>query len=362
MSSAAGRSPSSLGEHAVTDAAPAPPRPVTSIAQGRLVAPLSAQLYASAQRFLDIALRAYGRGDKDVFALHAGVAIEHLMKARLAAINPMLILDVDRKPSVEAMLWLADVSKHDQRPPESLRTLSGERATELLSKRIGLAQYAEALTKLRQQRNGIGHFGSADLESVAEHLPMILAAAVHVAEGLTDNPQELFGVHREFAAAQLREWDLAEERDLAGRIAEAQRVLEEKHPHLTAEVRAVMTRAINDALDDRRWTGIQVTSCPVCKFPAAMEGDLSLDFDVSYGPDGEISGGAIGVFDPTSLGCSTCDLVLGSAGLVKRSGAMEGFEVPWEDVRALEDYESGQSWRAWEAAGFPGRDEGEREW
>lgn len=62
-----------------------------------------------------------------MFALHAGVAIEHLMKARLAAINPMLILDVDRKPSVDAMLWLADASKHDQRPPDSLRTVSGQR-------------------------------------------------------------------------------------------------------------------------------------------------------------------------------------------------------------------------------------------
>lgn len=96
---------------------------------------------------------------------------------------------------------------------------------------------------------------------------------------------------------------------------------------------------------------------PRLSIPATVEGELSLDFDVSVDHDGSVSGGAFGVFDATSLRCPTCDLVLDSPSLVNRSGAMEGFEVPWEDVRALEDYDSERSWAAWEAAGFPGRDD-----
>lgn len=188
-------------------------------------------MLSSAIRFLDAALTAYGRGERDVFALHAGVAIEHLMKARLAAINPLLILDTDRRPKAEALLWLAEPWKNGQRPPESLRTIGGERATELISPRVvDLSSYAEALTKLRDPAERDRSFRIGRPRQCVEHLPMILAAAVGLAQGLVDDGLVVFGSHREFAVEQLEEWADAEQRELAGRFTQARQRLAERDP------------------------------------------------------------------------------------------------------------------------------------
>lgn len=146
-------------------------------------------------------------------------------------------------------------------------------------------------------------------------------------EVLTVDPDDVFGMHSDFAETQLREWDQAEERELAGRIVKAERVLHEKHPHLTQDAQTASTAAIADALEDSRYEGYQITACPVCGFPARVDGELWLDDDVSVGRDGEMSGGTFGVFDATSLRCPTCDLVLDSPSLLKalwRDGGLPG--------------------------------------
>ena len=159
--------------------------------------PLSTRLFVSGQRFLVAAITAYSRHEHDVFALHAGVAVEHLVKARLAAINPLLILDPTTRND-EAVLWLAEDPNQDLRPPKGLVTIGGARALSLLGKRVVMSKATtDVLDLLRDQRNGIGHLGHADLENVADHLPTILAAVLELAKDLTDDPHDVLGVHRE---------------------------------------------------------------------------------------------------------------------------------------------------------------------
>lgn len=93
-----------------------------------------------------------------------------LLRAGLASINPLLILDPTTR-SDEAILWLADDPNRDPRPPKGLMKLGGERALRLLGKRVVMSKTTtDVLDLLRDQRNGIGHLGHADLDSVADHL------------------------------------------------------------------------------------------------------------------------------------------------------------------------------------------------
>lgn len=316
--------------------------------QSRPPVHLSGLLFASGRRFLDAALTAYGNDEHDVFALHAGVAIEHLMKARLVAINPMLILDVDRRPSVEAMVWLADVSKHDQRPPESLRTVSGERAAELLSAGfVGLGAYKEALSKLRAQRNGIGHFGSADLAGIVDDLPMILRAVELLAVGLTDDPRDVFGAHAAFAEVQLDEWAEEVDRVLYGRYAQAEQRLAQREPPLVGALFAATERAITDAHrnDPNRTLSEQLAPCPVCKLPARVDGHLWARYEAIYNErtGDQIDIVPVGEFDAERLSCSTCGLVL-DGDLLDASGALENWEVPADDVQQEADSHAEAMW------------------
>lgn len=309
---------------------------------------LSGLLFTSGQRFLDAALTAYGNDEHDVFALHAGVAIEHLMKARLAAINPMLILDTDRKPKPEVLIWLADASKHDQRPPDPLRTVGGERAAELLSAaHVGLGAYQDALAKLRQQRNGIGHFGSADLATIVDDLPMILRAAELLATGLTDDPRDVFGRQREFASSQLDEWAEEVGRVLAGRYAVARQRLAEREPPLTGALFAATERAITEAhnANPHRTLSDQLAPCPVCHLPARLDGRLWATYEGIYSErtGDQIDIVPMGEYDAERLSCSTCGLVL-DGDLLDASGALENWEVPHEDVEREADNHAAAIW------------------
>ena len=55
--------------------------------------PLEEQLRSGASRFAQRAARDFLDGDREAYLIHAGTALEHLLKAFLAATDPILVAD-----------------------------------------------------------------------------------------------------------------------------------------------------------------------------------------------------------------------------------------------------------------------------
>lgn len=302
---------------------------------GQRMGRLARRLYESGCRFMRVALAAHSNGDHELFAMHAAIAVEHLTKARLAAVNPMLLLDFKgQAPSADVLLWVADDTRHDEPVPAGLRTIGGDRALELLRKQVPLDRFSEALKRLRGQRNGLSHMGEADLTDLADDLPMVVGAAAALAEGLIGSypSTELFGVHTGFAETQLAQWNHDEDREYFGRFEQAQQRLLEKYPDVATnrELRAMLAGAVERQFVAKRSSfDEQLAPCPVCTLPAFLYGRLEPDFD----KDGSLLNAyPTGVYHPSRLDCPTCNLVLDSASLIDRSHLMENWHVPHHDL------------------------------
>lgn len=287
---------------------------------------LASRLFESGMRFIHAALAAYTDDDREVFALHAGVGIEHLMKARLAAINPMLILDWSKRASVPTLLWLADESKHDQPVPKGLRTIGAAEAYALLRTRASIESYDEALALLREHRNGISHVGEADLDELVALMPQIIRAVVELAEGLAPDPAyAIFGPHQEYAELQLSEWESDDDRDYLALFAQARQRFTGRYPNWSRAMRDALRESITTGFHRNRSTfDQQLADCPCCDLPAYLDGELTLHSNHEYAPDGallrhEPLGGE---YRAVRLGCPTCGLVLDRE-LIDRSGALE---------------------------------------
>ena len=297
---------------------------------------LATTLADSAKRFVAATIKAFIDGEPLVGLLHAGVGLEHLAKARLAEINPLLLADGKLDPSV--LFWLADESKHQGPAPKALRTIGLERALVLVTHRSEVMRFRAELDLLRELRNGVAHMGVPEAIPSDSFLGGYLAAIHALAEGLLDPPESVFGAYAEVAAAHLAQHLQDEEYTYAVLVAEARSRFETKYPELDPIVHGAMQSAMIGLLNESRSElDQQIAPCPACGLPARLEGELVIDFevDVEGGPDGPTYNAyPVGEYHAYALGCPTCGLSLDSPGLLDTSGVLENWEVPEDDVRA----------------------------
>lgn len=293
---------------------------------------LAERLFKSAQHFAESALVAYDRGDVHVFLLHAGTALEHLSKARLAELNPVLIAKRDH---VQSLVWFADESKQAAQAIDT-RTITLDEALVLLSAlKAPISQYRDDIMKLQRYRNGVAHFGLSDKNVARQVLPSFLSTLTALACELGRTREDFFRAYDEFVLTQLAEHRQAEERDYAGRVAHAKLRFQNEHGSLDAPALQRLRE-----LAELRWRRMslqdQLVDCPVCGLPAHAEGDLhQVDWDVDYDKEGNPEGAwPVLEFQPVALRCPTCGLVLDTASLVALSGAFENWDLPDEDYDA----------------------------
>ncbi|MET7351558.1 hypothetical protein [Streptomyces mirabilis] len=98
------------------------------------------------------AMDEHGRREYDEFALQAGVAVEKLAKAVLAAKNPVYVAEI-RNNSADMVMYLGG---HVQLDEEKVRTVGATEAIKRLQK-IGVLQKDPQLDLLIDMRNGAAH-------------------------------------------------------------------------------------------------------------------------------------------------------------------------------------------------------------
>lgn len=248
---------------------------------------LASRLYQSAKQFTESVIVAYDRGEAHVFLLHAGTALEHLLKARLAELNPALIAKRDHVPS---LVWFADEQKHSVHPAE-MRTITLDEALSLVTAiKVPIGLYRDDIGTVREYRNGVAHFGASDHSVANRVLPAFLNTLIVLARELGQTETDLFGAYDEFVRSQLEEHYAEEERDFAGRVAQARVRFQAEHGDIDKATLAHLHQ-----LAEMRWhrqsIDDQLVDCPVCCLPAYAGGDLEqVDWDVDVDRDGTLMG------------------------------------------------------------------------
>lgn len=108
--------------------------------------------YQGAKKAAHKAMDDHGRPEYDEFALHAGVAVEKLAEAALAAKNPVYVAEI-RNNSADMVMHLGG---HVQLDEERVRTVGATEAIRRLRK-IGVLKADTDLDLLIEIRNGAAH-------------------------------------------------------------------------------------------------------------------------------------------------------------------------------------------------------------
>jgi hypothetical protein len=306
---------------------------------------LAQSLYQSGRLFVDSSLAAYDRVEPHVFLLHAGIALEHLLKARLADLNPALVAKRDH---VASLVWFADETKHGGMAPVEMRTITLDEALALVTALgVPLTPYREHLGVVQRYRNGVAHLGVADGKIGYDVLPTVLQVFILLASDLEVDPAELFGHHNGFVLSQLDEYHEREERLYEGRVAQARMRFGEDHGTLSAEGEKHLRE-----LAELKWHRLsldeQLIQCVVCGLPAYAHGSLEIvDWDVDYDREGNAEHvSPVVEYRAVDVRCPTCGLVLDTPGLIEVSGILEDWTLPDEDYEDFlrEYYESEREW------------------
>lgn len=286
------------------------------VPESTLMKVLADRLFNSGRMFAQSALEAYGENQAHIFVLHAALAVELLAKFNLAAINPVLLADRDVSP--EVMVWLASEEQHSGPVPAALRSVGPDRALDIAQ---GLDEeirpYRTLLKELSTARNGVAHLGETDIRNLAGRIGEILDA-LHVLAGAST--EVLFGDLQDVVAAYLREYNEAEEQELATLVAHAKAVFDRRYRRgEMVPVEALRESAIHE-YGESPLIGpeLHLVDCPACGVLGQLSGEIWF---------GGLPGSVYESFEPKRFSCRTCDLTLTSPSLIRRAGLMQTLEA-----------------------------------
>ncbi|MEU6449586.1 hypothetical protein [Streptomyces sp. NPDC046979] len=164
----------------------------------------------------------HGRMEYDEFALHAGVAVEKLVKAVLAAKNPVYVAEI-RNNSADVIMHLGG---HVQLNVEKIRTVSATEAIKRLRK-MGVLQTDTDLDLLIEMRNGAVH--AAPDSSLAKGMISPLARTIEtLLDDLSWPLDDFWGRWTKGVKAAVDEQRDAVFQDVQLRITQARHRLEDR--------------------------------------------------------------------------------------------------------------------------------------
>ncbi|MFD9047912.1 hypothetical protein [Streptomyces zaomyceticus] len=259
------------------------------------------QLKVSSQRWMSGALAAFSQGPEsyDFAVHHAGVAAEHLLKAYLAGLHPALIADgKDFNSLLHATGHGARASVDLSRAKTIGLAEAHGRVHKLLRKQIPID--ANAFRPVADARNGVAHVGIHDVDEVRTVFTTCLRVIDPMLTELQIDPKTYWGSY-----GQLHDMLIAQHVEearihLAGKLAKARAVFEQRYGHLDPQGREIVLASITQP-QHSPYNGehAEEASCPACGSRGWLAGDtyvLTADEGV--------------YFTPYEFACSACSLGL----------------------------------------------------
>jgi hypothetical protein len=125
--------------------------------RAREVPPLKESLVSGATKFLRMAVRDHLDGDASGFFIHAGTGLEQLVKAYLASIDPVLVVD---GKDFDSLLHASGRGRHAEIPLTRMRTITMNEALIRCGRILpSLRNLSGDLALLTAARNGAIHAG-----------------------------------------------------------------------------------------------------------------------------------------------------------------------------------------------------------
>lgn len=284
-------------------------------------------LFEGAKKAAHRAIDDHGKEEYDEFALHAGVAVEKLVKAVLVSKNPVYIAEI-RSNSADMVMYLGG---HIQVAEAKVRTVGAAEAIKRLRK-IGVLQPDSQLDLLIEMRNGAVH--TSPDSGLAKGMISPFARTIETLLNDLGRPMvEYWERWTDTVKNAVNEREDQVLRDIHLRIAQARHRLDDRLAGLPLpeEVRSPKRPGFSFAFvtgdPDADVEVVSVTGdpgCPACGRQALVTVERS-----------STVGGPL----PVALTCPWCQLHLNSAEEIRASGTEIGISLDVADDVFHGDYD-----------------------
>lgn len=273
------------------------------------------QLVESAKDYADRALRAYMDGDSRVILSNAAFSAEHIAKAYLVDLNPVLLMEI-RNGKLDSLLHLSGLG--DKAKTKSPRTISAREARSRVELLLpGLTAPKKELDDLIDVRDGIVHVGFLAKANTREILTAYLRFANGLFDGLNVPADARWGSHTEMVNKLISQSLTEIEHEVERKIAAAKRFLGDLMENIPEEARESV-----GAARQAQWERTlpeedheEEVTCPACKDKEAkcfgvIDTEYDPDVIVEEGHATVLSVGAIHTMHARRLVCGICNLRL----------------------------------------------------
>jgi hypothetical protein len=282
--------------------------------------PLSDPMVSSARRLLSDAMAGWAGQDHRKVLMLAPIAAEHLSKAALWHLNPVLLAPLDKNQEKTFIALATEPDLADA----SLRTIGLGTALARVARvyEVPFPLDVERTRRTTECRGGAVHVGQFNAENAEWVLADVLTVFDWLADLMGVDPESLFGTHRETAERLLDRRRTSKQRDVDRRTAAAKaryaRLAESVGADLLPETAAQKEALAKDhvsRLIDEAAVGAD-RKCPACNHMGLVLGELETegDVDVERKPDGIVYSVGYDYFlIPDAFYCNVCGLTLNDA-------------------------------------------------
>lgn len=269
--------------------------------------PFENELYESAQRFAQSALKAYHDADWSTFFLHGGTAVEHLAKGYLASLHPSLIA----KNDLNALLHASGHPELANALRSQFRSISVTEALERCKTILpGSKNSYDSLRLMIDVRNSVVHLAVLDVKTAEHVLVPFLKVAVELVREQKRDPDEFWGEFKDLASTALSDAATEAQRRVAGLLGAARITFSDRFARYEVAARSAVLASIA-ASYPRTTHGLeryqeQEVECPACATTVVVNGY----YDVKWEAQDEYEIAAVVTFYPGYLWCKACDLEL----------------------------------------------------
>lgn len=273
--------------------------------------------------------------DREVFALHAATAFEHLAKARLAKIHPSIIAD---GRDFQSLLHACGQPALATKSQKGSRTISLREAVKRVAQvEAQVRPETGPLELLADARNGVAHIGrEADGLDRTVVVPFVRACEV-LLPTLALSREDFWGDYIETIDARLSTVENDALVRVADKLTRARAAYAQKfsdlEQHLVNQVLTLITE--NYAFEKYE---SRIIECPACSNEALQAGYFNFEWEADYEHEGRDEYTIHAYPKVTVIGdfvrCGACGLELEGADELRAADV----EITWEEIGDPADF------------------------
>jgi hypothetical protein len=292
------------------------------------------ELAASSMRWMQTALEAFLRNESLDFSVHhAGVALEHLLKAYLCSHHPALIVEAkDNNSGFQSLLHAVGLGDQATLPITRTKTIglrdAFTRTRQLLKGKITVTDGEFAL--IFAARNGVAHMGIHDTGRERAILTTCVRIATPVLDALSAPPPNYWGQYKSLVGRLVNEHVTVVQARTEAKIDQAKLTFSQRFSGEPSPQREAVIVALSAAssLSPIGSDYDKQVDCPACEGKGWLHGKTTVEWFNRGGEDDPDT--AVVTFYPDAFDCSVCGLNL-------KGDELEEADLPQQEYLLDED-------------------------